>query len=98
VKILAVLISLLVIVLNGIPCCADDCSDEIVSEQQESDPHDKELCSPFLSCGTCNAVVLQEEPSKLHFSEPVLGREYIEAEEGLISEFTFRIWQPPKNS
>jgi hypothetical protein len=99
VKTLAVFFSLVVLVLNGIPCCADDCRDDISHQQEERDSHSNELCSPFLSCGACNAVVvLQEEPSEIPFLEPMLGREYIEAEEGLISEITFRIWQPPKNS
>ncbi|WP_037373909.1 DUF6660 family protein [Salinimicrobium xinjiangense] len=97
-KILAVLLALLVLVLNGIPCCADDCERENPIEHQEKNTHSNELCSPFLSCGTCNAVVFQEEPSEMPFLEPVISREFSKAEIGLLSEFTFRIWQPPKNS
>ncbi|WP_156877184.1 hypothetical protein [Salinimicrobium terrae] len=97
-KFLAVFISLLVLVLNGMPCCADDCSSEDFSEQQETNSHSNELCFPFLSCGSCNAVVFQEEPSEMSFLDPIGSQELSEAEKGLFSEFTLRIWQPPKNS
>ncbi|NJW54014.1 hypothetical protein [Salinimicrobium oceani] len=97
-KISAVLIALLVLVLNGIPCCADDCGGEVTSQEQEKESHSNELCSPFLSCGTCNAVVFQEEVSKMSFLEPVISTKPTAIEMKMISEFTYRIWQPPKNS
>jgi hypothetical protein len=96
-RILVVLLSFLILVLSGFPCCADDCSEKAVSEQQEAGDPGDELCSPFLNCGTCNAVVLPEEPSEMPFLEPVSASVTREAVERPAFEFSFRIWQPPRS-
>ncbi len=60
-KALAFLLSLLILLLSGVPCCGSDaqCGDAISGvSRTDADPHNEEPlskgpCSPFYTCGTC---------------------------------------------
>ncbi|MFV8839708.1 hypothetical protein [Salinimicrobium soli] len=92
-KIAGIIFSILFLMLNAVPCCADYCSDE---EPVEKHSGSEGVCSPFLSCGNCTGFVLQEEFVELpvdiqpSVSKPEFPGKYFR------SEFSENIWQPPK--
>lgn len=95
-KTAAILLSLLVLLLNGFPCCWDECSEDEVAAQTHEKSTD-ESCSPFLSCGGCAGFVFHEdlpETSSFTFS---FHFENQSREDFLRSEYSTNIWQPPKS-
>lgn len=89
----AVFLSLLVIILNAVPCCWESCDDQTsIEETSESE----DFCSPFLSCGSCAGFVIQQFSPDLP-EIPVFFKPLNEQlEVSFQSDFSIEIWQPPK--
>ena len=95
-KAAAVLLSLMVILLNAVPCCWDDCTEDATIEHSEGSAGGEDTCSPFLSCGSCTGFVLQQDlPETSCFTSP-LGLLDEQEEVSFQSDYSIKIWQPPK--
>lgn len=93
-KIAAVLLSLMVILLNSVPCCWETCDDASGHVEETSGAAD--ACSPFLSCGSCAGFVLQQEFTDIpSFTLPTIALDE-QAEVRFQSDYAIKIWQPPK--
>ncbi len=97
-KTLSLLLSLMVLLLNGIPCCADECEEGLSVEQEQNggESHPEEACSPFLSCGACAGFVPFEPEEKPAAVSRVTGKELPSATEGSCSKYIRDIWEPPQ--
>lgn len=84
--------------LNGIPCCADECAEDVVSEQDQKagESHPDDACSPFLSCGGCAGFVTFETEDVLPAVKKVIRKELAADTEGTCSDFIRDIWEPPQ--
>ena len=105
-KIFCFILSVYVLVLSTVPCCADDnCIDETKTEQSNQHSHEDHqdgcgTCSPFLTCGTCVGFTLTKftltfEPSKVYLKTALLVPFH---KNHFTSNFLSKIWQPPKIS
>ncbi|MEG9326992.1 hypothetical protein V6B16_03520 [Salinimicrobium catena] len=91
-KIAGIILSILVLMLNAVPCCWDSDSKEEPLEEHSGE----ESCSPFLSCGSCTGFALQEElPGIDLYAQPSVS-ETIFPETPFQSDFSEAIWQPPR--
>lgn len=95
-KISGVLFSIMVIFLNAVPCCWDTCDEGDATGHVEETSGTADACSPFLSCGSCAGFVLQEDFTEFsYFNSPFNSLD--DQEEGSFqSDYSIRIWQPPK--
>lgn len=83
-KVFCFVLSIYILFLTAVPCCADeDCSEDITTEQ--SDHHNEKHkehkcsnCSPFMNCGSCVGFTFQ-------VFEPLLFKSII----GVLKESTF---------
>lgn len=105
-KIFCFILSIYVLVLSTVPCCADDnCIDETKTEQ--SNQHSQEdhqdscgTCSPFLTCGTCVGFTLTKftltfDTSKVFIKSVKMLPSY---KNHFVKDLISKIWQPPKIS
>lgn len=105
-KTLCLLLSLYVFSLTVIPCCSDDnCNDEIITEnvnnhsQEDSrDEGECNVCSPFLTCGTCIGFVFTNLQLDI-YEFFALENQFVAIYKSQFSDDFFgKIWQPPKIS
>ena len=106
-KFYAAILSLLLLVLSGLPCAdmgdnngAQEISSSI-SENHTHGPKEKhvDMCSPFCSCNCCGLQILDLAPStsfdvvavKVGISTPETTYK-----SNLASVFSGSIWQPPQ--
>lgn len=80
----------------------DDCDSSLVEQKLENE-NDKEndecgLCSPFISCGSCIGFISISEKSLVPFNfQPLaLSNLFGLSFKGLETEYSERVWQPPK--
>lgn len=94
-KSLVVLLSLMIMFLNAVPCCWDACEEDTVEHAGENSGS-KDACSPFLSCGSCAGFILQQElPELSSFNFPFRSKDEQE-DSKFHSAYTTIIWAPPK--
>jgi hypothetical protein len=91
-KIAGIILSILVLMLNAVPCCWLGDSNENPVEEHSGE----ESCSPFLSCGSCTGFVLQEELPVVNFYSQPSVSEIVFPENPFHSDFSEAIWQPPR--
>ena len=95
-KIAGVLLSILVIFLSAVPCCWDACEEDGTTGHVEQTSGIADVCSPFLTCGSCAGFVLQEDFTEIPcFSAPFAWVDDQE-EARFKSDYWIKIWQPPK--
>ena len=92
-KTAAVLLSLLVIFLNAVPCCWDVCDEEHPVEERAGGD---QACSPFLSCGSCTGFVLQQYSPEIPDFSSVFRPVDEQVEVIFKADHASDIWQPPK--
>lgn len=97
-KTAGVILSLLIILLNGIPCCWDTCSEGPEVDPVESHTENQTSCSPFMGCGSCTGFVLFEDEEELPALNPQTRKKMISLTTAVSSEFLDLIWQPPRNA
>jgi hypothetical protein len=102
-RLIAFILSLYILLLNGVPCCAfDNCEDELEAishphnVQQENKENKKECstCSPFF-CHTCSGFVIStfNFTHKVFLSTPTTV--YQPYYDPFYSQFMPSYWQPP---
>ena len=103
-KVIGLILSLSVLVLSAVPCCADDyCNDELKTErsytehQDRNDQNDCNGCSPFITCGTCIGFTFSKTDYNLQSITPVHSK-FIPYQQGFYENYFVEIWQPPKIS
>lgn len=95
-KLAVVLLSLMVMSLNAVPCCWDTCDETEVAGHTEEKPGADNSCSPFLGCGSCSGFILQQELSVFSsFTSPFRSLDEHE-DQNFLSDYTTIIWAPPK--
>ena len=104
VKFLALLLSVIVLTLTTVPCCALE-DNEAHSHQFSEEKHDKcpekdddccKDCSPFYVCGTCVGFTISNLPVLtfvIHLKPLQHNNIYIPVE---LPQMSYAIWQPPK--
>ena len=104
VKIICFILSLSVLVLSAVPCCADDyCNDELKTEQSctehqdRNDHNDYNGCSPFITCGTCTGFTFAKTDYNFQPITRVQSK-FILYQQGFDENYFVEIWQPPKLS
>lgn len=109
-KVLAVILSLLIVVLSSFPCCQDDdlCPDSTslahTKEHCAHDdvPHDDDShknqspCSPFYNCGRCSAFTISLSSIDLVAYEPEPEILPVPYTESFSKEFYFLDFKPPR--
>jgi len=104
-KILALILSIYVLVLTGMPCCAYACKQEgAKKEQSQPKEHKQEkdcdncTCSPFFSCQNCGGFVVQPAINipkiLIHTKDPV----YNIYKQNSYQEYITHFWQPPRTT
>lgn len=88
---------LLILVLNGLPCCGDDCNEEASTGEHTGSSTSGELCSPFYSCGSCAGFVYYNTLPVLPSPNPVVKKRISLLLKENYSEYINHIWQPPRN-
>ena len=103
-KILCFILSLYVVFLATTPCCSDDnCNDEIKTEQTDNHSQDHKdsdcnICSPFLTCGTCTGFNFPTVFFSLTPPAITLTTKIPINYSSFSSNYFPSIWQPPKIS
>ncbi|WP_372918908.1 hypothetical protein [Salegentibacter sp.] len=101
-KILVVIFGVIGMLLSGFPCCSidscEDSHDQNTNIQTEEEHEDSDLCSPFMSCGSCPGFVISfsasPEESEIFSIDP---RKHIKSYTSFSDrEFIDRLWQPPR--
>jgi hypothetical protein len=101
VKLLAYILSLYLLVLPAIPCCAtDDCNDAEVTEQKahqtKKENESSNACSPFAMCGNSAGFTITEEnlavcplalPFSIEFNDFISYR---------FPQYISFFWKPPR--
>lgn len=99
-KLICILLSIYVLFLSTVPCCADDnCVDEVetvnvADHRQDHDDDECTNCSQFLNCGSCSGFVFLNLDTFKYYSliEPlILFHTPLST-----NDFISPIWQPPK--
>jgi hypothetical protein len=101
-KIFAFILSLYILLLTGIPCCAFECKQEkIKMEHPNSSKQDQEknccnCCSPFFGCQNCGGFIVQQK-----FNIEVVIIQYTAIRFAIYKhpyypEYSSPIWQPPQ--
>lgn len=98
-KVAGVLLSLLVIFLNAIPCCWDECPEDDAVVHAEEKPNSQDACSPFLSCGGCTGFILEQELPDI-LSSVISPYQIVDKHENPLfnSDYSRIIWAPPKEN
>jgi hypothetical protein len=95
------IVSIYILLLAVLPCCAfDDCPEDKMQTEQladhENGDEDCGTCSPFFNCEGCASVTTTEDP--LHFNIIVLPAKQVYA--GFLSPaipaVQYDFWQPPR--
>ncbi|MAU15061.1 MAG: hypothetical protein CMH46_05920 [Muricauda sp.] len=104
-KVLAVILSTLIVVLSSYPCCQDVDSCPISSslhycgenESHDDAPHKNESpCSPFYNCGRCSGFTISYEVIDFDAFEPDLEILPVPYMEPLAKEVYFHDLKPPR--
>jgi hypothetical protein len=106
-KIFWFIFSLFIFTLTVMPCCGDECQDDIsltcstpTEDHHDEDSEKQNLCSPFCTCTTCGIYACDVEQS--HIVKMDQGVTQVSNHKGnpytfqFTSEFEVTIWQPPK--
>lgn len=96
-KIVGIFLSVLVILLNGFPCCWDSCSESGDVEDTQSHSETQTACSPFMSCGSCAGFVLEDEEHDLPALQPDRKEHSVLTNTWVSSDHLDLIWQPPRS-
>jgi hypothetical protein len=103
----AIILSIYVTLLAGVPCCIfDNCPDDKAATEQTSNAsHDQGdedgcgTCSPFFNCSTCNVSFVATTHIAIDFvidcSTNNFQCHYASA---VIKNTSGKIWQPPKTA
>jgi len=104
-RLFSAILSLYILLLTGIPCCAyDHCEDANVKVENTKAKHsapqkDKEngcnSCSPFFSCHGCAGFIIATGSNTLHTVFAFPPRVYNNYKEPYVSQFVPFFWQPP---
>lgn len=94
-KIPGVFLSIIVIFLNVVPCCWNTC-DEAGAKHVEETSGTADACSPFLSCGSCAGFVQQGEFTEFSNFNSSFDSLDDQEEGSFKSDYSIRIWHPPK--
>lgn len=104
-KALCFILSIYVIILASIPCCANDgCNDNIRTEQstaRHEEPKkdcDCKGCSPFIVCSCSSGFVFSYRNYIFLFSGAYLTIPTPHYKQSFIESYFAEIWQPPKIS
>ena len=101
VKLICFILSLSVLVLSAVPCCADDyCNNELKTEHsctEHQDRNDCNNCSPFITCGTCIGFTFSKTDYNFHPITRVQSK-FIPYQQVFDENYFIEIWQPPKIS
>jgi hypothetical protein len=104
---MALLLSLIVLTLTTVPCCAVEDNEAQVHKSSQKEKHDKcsedqddccKNCSPFYVCGTCIGFTLNSQTVFtfiIHLKPIQHNSIFIPVE---LAPLSFSIWQPPKLS
>ena len=95
-KAAAVILSLFVLFLNAIPCCWNDCEEDDFEVHTEQGSGSQDSCSPFLSCGSCTGFVIYQDFPEIPLYTSFFQLPDEQEEETFSSDFSYKIWQPPK--
>ncbi|MBS1688887.1 MAG: hypothetical protein JSS96_09200 [Bacteroidetes bacterium] len=104
-RLLSAILSLYILLLTGIPCCAyDHCEDANVKVENNKAKHsvpqkDKEngcnSCSPFFSCHGCCGFIVAAHSGTSHTVFTFPPPAYSSYKEPYVSQFVPFFWQPP---
>jgi hypothetical protein len=96
------LFSLYLLTLSGFTCKADSdcCKDELI-EQTGTGHHDDDhkthsACVPFLACGACNSILLNQLSVKLPARNTTIPKAPFYYLETAWTNALGSIWQPPQ--
>ena len=95
-KIAGVLLSLLIVFLSTVPCCWDTCEEDGTTSHVEKTSGMSEVCSPFLSCGSCAGFVLQEDFTEFSSFNGPIDCANDQQQASFKADYSFKIWQPPE--
>lgn len=94
---IVVLLSLLILFLNAIPCCWDECSEDVALQHTEQSGASQDACSPFLSCGSCTGFTLEKELPQFSIAIlPAVKNPQDCSRQLFETDYSGIIWEPPK--
>lgn len=100
-KIVGYILSLYLILLSTVPCCAfDNCPDDKAEQTAEHEKGDEDCgnCSPFFSCGGCSTATINFDPADMEILPRELSTVYTSYKEPDLPRVDYDFWQPPKIS
>ncbi len=101
-KVFCFVLSLYILSLTAVPCCADDdCNEAVTTEQSahDNEKHECSNCSPFMNCGSCVGFTFNAFEPPLFKSIISVLREstfIFSTDPNAFSDFSSKIWQPPR--
>jgi hypothetical protein len=101
VKFAAYILSLYILVLSVVPCCAfDDCPQDKAGTEQttghKTGDDDCKVCSPFFNCEGCATAVVNFETTSFETINSVSPKVYTGFIASYIPIVHYDFWQPPK--
>lgn len=102
-KILAFILSLLVLTLNCIPCAdgisiskADGTQSEIIKNQQQQQEDHEDACSPFCHCACCAGFTINHSIALIPVIKIFSNNKANSFLPSTVVEIALPIWQPPQ--
>ncbi len=99
------ILSLYLLILSAVPCCAfDSCPDDKVELSSNKAPDtghedgdgDCGNCSPFFSCEGCATATVAADPIQFEIVSTDLLAIYAGYIENSLPQIEYEFWQPPK--
>jgi hypothetical protein len=101
VKAIAYILSVYLVLLTAIPCCAfDQCPDDKQMTEQHTagDEDDCGSCSPFFNCEGCATPMTYVQPVFANADIVVIKRVYTDFIQPSIPDAHYDFWQPPRQA
>lgn len=98
-KIVGYILSLYLILLSTVPCCAfDDCPDDKTEQTTAHEKGDDGCgnCSPFFSCEGCSTATINFHTSEIEIIPLQLSTVHTFHREPHLPRVDYDFWQPPK--
>ncbi len=98
-KIAGYILSVYLVLLAAIPCCAfDNCPDDKTEQASSHENGDKDCgnCSPFFNCEGCATATVAYDPVPLGINAITIASVYTDYIQTALPQVDYDFWQPPK--
>lgn len=98
-KTVGYILSVYLLLLAIVPCCAfDSCPDDKTEQSEKHQTGDEDCgnCSPFFSCEGCATATVSVEAAQFEIITTPLLPVYTGYIQALLPAIDYDVWQPPK--